>query len=578
MKPDNSKRLRGLGFAFIGLALLLATACTSEPPQDVFIMPQVVSKRMPCSYPGARRTGAGAPSEFYMENQLFLSGDPGDIKTVLEAFPVIDDSEGPIDPIDPLPPFPPGESPDQSGEVQQEPLGKLATPGIEATVPPLLSPTQGSSTTGDQASPAQAIDRPVAFELYPLTDPGISIEDLALEVNRFASAEGLDAAAEPNYLTNLPVGGSGGDGGSGIVGDPIGNVTPVDNGRTKFLSQWVFSGVNSIRLFEDSNPHAWSPGDYTGAGAQIAVFDTTPLREGPNSIDWAAITPFPLCVWQPGLLFGSSGSEVTDGDVGEQDRVGKGEHGLFVSGLAHGVAPDAQIYLIEVLNGQAQGDVYSIVRAMEIFMENQYSPDRPTIFNLSLGLQAVRDEFFFSQVYQKLPSVSLAKTLQIAEQWGILVVAASGNDGLPETQIPAAYPQVLGVASSTSGGDASCFSNPGDLAAPSGNGTVTRNDPCNEETFTACTGDMDHCDLAVISNVTKKPNAPSGHAYWTGTSFSTPMVSGLAALILEAEPGLRPARVRRVLLDCGAIPRSDAVLGRGIINVEKTLTSCLSRP
>jgi len=44
----------------------------------------------------------------------------------------------------------------------------------------------------------------------------------------------------------------------------------------------------------------------------------------------------------------------------------------------------------------------------------------------------------------------------------------------------------------------------------------------------------------------------NGFAYWVGTSFATPMVTGLAALVWEANPEYSPQQVMDLILSCSA--------------------------
>ena len=517
--------------------------------------------------------GAPEPKEIFVDHQILLTGGPqkqgltSDIDKIVQELPELAKQEVPVDRLP-----------------------------IEFSVPGNLS---------------------IEIRLYNLPDP-IPVWDEVAKVNNLAFQNGLRVVAEPNYLTDLPIGGSGNDGGSGIVGDPSGPGGRIGDGQAHFVSQWSFSGSNSIGLFDaGSATHYWIPktpkGDLlTGLNTRVVVFDTTPLSQGDRYIKWAVL-PFHLCVWQPGLRFGVSGAAAASSTP--NNHVSKGEHGLFVSGLAQGLAPWSEYYLIEVLDSEARGDVYTLIRAIALYLEHSSSmPEMNTVFNLSLGIEAERqglgrdaaaaaareallnnlkknflqfkdypnlaefkDYATQPELADHLPVISLKWVLVSAEQNGVVVVAAAGNDRganpNAQEQAPANYSEVVGVAASNSGGKAACFSNPGDLAAPGGDGQVSST--CLEETPNFCDSSAADCPQGVVSLVTLRKDT-SGYAYWMGTSFSTPMVSGLAALVWEAAPTRSSTDVRDVL-ECGVTPvspGSSPILGLGIINVGESLFHC----
>jgi subtilisin family serine protease len=159
--------------------------------------------------------------------------------------------------------------------------------------------------------------------------------------------------------------------------------------------------------------------------------------------------------------------------------------------------------------------------------------------------------------------------IYLAEGLDFVVVAAAGNDSnlttIQPMQLPAVYPVAIGVASSNAGGGRSCFSNLGDVAAPSGDGSW----PACKQVISECGIYPEFCVVGMATT------SPTGFAYWTGTSFATPLVSGLAALILDAadKPGVwLPAAWVAGTIYHGAVP-TGVEAGAGIISLPHALLS-----
>lgn len=138
----------------------------------------------------------------------------------------------------------------------------------------------------------------------------------------------------------------------------------------------------------------------------------------------------------------------------------------------------------------------------------------------------------------------------IAVSRGIVVVNSAGNEGtssLHNTLIaPADGDSVIAVAAVTSSGTRASFSSVG----PSADG---RTKP----------------DVAAMgSSVTVASSSGSNNfTFSSGTSFSCPLTSGVAALVLSANPSLTPMQVRDALRETSSQAASpDYYLGWGILN------------
>ncbi|MFM2120528.1 MAG: hypothetical protein RL722_1996, partial [Pseudomonadota bacterium] len=128
-----------------------------------------------------------------------------------------------------------------------------------------------------------------------------------------------------------------------------------------------------------------------------------------------------------------------------------------------------------------------------------------------------------------------------------VVVVAAGNDSL-DMNLPSNCAGAIGVVGLRHAGTKNGFSSLGNtasIAAPGGNCPSTLAD------FT--TPNRELCQYAMLSTVNRGRLAPGVNGYTSsndgavGTSFSTPLVSATAALMLSANPGLSPAQLNSLI-------------------------------
>jgi thermitase len=161
------------------------------------------------------------------------------------------------------------------------------------------------------------------------------------------------------------------------------------------------------------------------------------------------------------------GWDFIESDAVPQDDFG---HGCSVSGVIAanmndglgiaGVAPNAQIMPLRVLNGSGVGS-YSDVAAAIVYAADNGAK----VINLSLG--------------GSNPSSTLENAVNYAISKGTVVVAAAGNNGTEGALYPAAYPDVIAVGSVDPDLKHSSFSNYGsqiDIWAPGRNILTTKRD------------------------------------------------------------------------------------------------------
>ena len=199
-------------------------------------------------------------------------------------------------------------------------------------------------------------------------------------------------------------------------------------------------------------------------------------------------------------------------------------HGTIVAGLLAAVAPDSMIMPLRVFDDQGNADVFSIVKAIHYAVNNGAD-----VINMSFGLTS--------------QSPAVKKAVDFATSHGVTVVASAGNNDSKVRQYPAAYDDVLGIASTDLQDKKASFSNYGD------------------DVFVTAPG------VNIISAY------PGGYyAMASGTSFSAPLVAGEAAVLRSARWKGTSRAIAKGAVDIDAKnPKYDGKLGSGRIDIMNSL-------
>lgn len=217
-------------------------------------------------------------------------------------------------------------------------------------------------------------------------------------------------------------------------------------------------------------------------------------------------------------------------------------HGTHVAGIiaarqdgkgGAGIAPQAEIVNVKVLNNRGQGTDSNIIQGI-----NYAIAENVDIINLSLGGIGYN------------PAVE--KVIDQAYNSGIAIFTAAGNDGGNNMAYPAALDNVICVAATDNNDQRAAFSNYGpwvDLSAPGVNIWST--------------------------GINSKKN--DGYAVLSGTSQATPVAAGEAAVILSAEEmkskipaeknGARVDALKKIMQE-NAVPVG-AGMGSGVTKLTK---------
>ena len=139
---------------------------------------------------------------------------------------------------------------------------------------------------------------------------------------------------------------------------------------------------------------------------------------------------------------------------------------------------------------------------------------------------------------------------------GIVPVFAAGNNGVGGMGSPASYPEAIAVGAVDENDTVAAFSSRGPSPIDGG------------------------VKPDVVAPGVLVPVAAPGGGYYldNGTSFSTPLVAGVAALLLEANPGLTPLEIAAALRSTAdpvssAAPLPNNAAGWGRVNALTAVTS-----
>jgi subtilisin family serine protease len=159
-----------------------------------------------------------------------------------------------------------------------------------------------------------------------------------------------------------------------------------------------------------------------------------------------------------------------------------------------------------------------------------------------------------------------------------VIVAAAGNSNQSTAQIPASKPYIIGVAATTFERQDACFSNFGDVGAPGGNGDDKTGNPCTPLSNLQCATTDVACHERqqqnnLISLVRIRNTDETGFAYWAGTSFAAPLVSGMVARMLGSMSATQIVNGLATPISAGGLtcPITGTVkLGAGLVTLENS--------
>ena len=208
-------------------------------------------------------------------------------------------------------------------------------------------------------------------------------------------------------------------------------------------------------------------------------------------------------------------------------------HGTHVAGLiagkSVGIAPEAKLINGVMIPG-------GIGKTSDFILAMEWAGSQPEVqvVNMSAGLPGF------------LPEMTTAVSGLLAV--GVLPVVAIGNEGRNRTRSPGNYVEVMSVGASTRDKQVASFS---------GGGTVSADGHQYEVP-----------DLVAPGKEIYSCKMGGGYEALSGTSMATPIVAGVAALLLERHPHITVTDLyEELLMSCESLGQPKDRQGDGLIQV-----------
>ncbi|MEW6734212.1 MAG: S8 family serine peptidase, partial [Acidobacteriota bacterium] len=223
--------------------------------------------------------------------------------------------------------------------------------------------------------------------------------------------------------------------------------------------------------------------------------------------------------------------------------------GTQSAGAYAGVAPGAT--LIGVSSGEAIFVLWAI-EGLDYVLTHQY------VYNIKV----VSNSWGTSGPFDPEDPVNIAS--KILHDRGITVVFAAGNAGPGSNTINpySVAPWVISVAAGDKQSKLADFSSRG-----------IRDDALYHPTITAPGVNITSCKTSLLGAISTCENLPPAqvpyYACMSGTSMATPHVSGVVALLLEANPNLTPDQIKSILRATATrmVGYEEYQVGAGFVNV-----------
>ena len=294
---------------------------------------------------------------------------------------------------------------------------------------------------------------------------------------------------------------------------------------------------------------------FTGTGINVAVLDSGIDTDHPDLSDdlvaercWCEGSASPLVGCCP------AGGDTQSGAGSAEDDDG---HGTAVSGIitssgsvsSLGVAPDAGIVALKVLDANGTGNFADIAAALDWLLTN-YVALGVSVVNISIGDGGEHS----NPASTPCSGFLTANAIEDLVAAGLTVFVASGNDAFTDG---ISYPACVADAISVGGVYDASFSMVSWCGATCDDILCT-DAPVVADDFVCHTNSDEILDLLAPDFRTFTSEVGGTAANFGGTSAASPYAAALAALLIERDPALTPAGLRTLMTSNGPLVNNSA--------------------
>ena len=339
-----------------------------------------------------------------------------------------------------------------------------------------------------------------------------------------------------------------------IESDEFRNMLPENEKAVKVTKQYRELAWHVAQVHANN---VWDLG-YDGTGVIVAVIDTGVNYDHVDLADH---------MWNGGSSYPHHGYDFVNNDNDPMDDVDHGSHcagivaGDGTSGTYTGIAPNATIMALKVLGSDGSGTSTAIQNAMQFAMNNGAD-----VVSMSLGGSGQSGNKTYRQIFVNMMNA------------GMVASVAAGNDGEyyssshldpnyntyyavpknigspgncpppwhnPDQTLTGGHSAVVTVGASNRNDYKSTFSSFGPVTW---SGVSGYNDYRYQANNSTNIGLIKPDIIAPGTDITSSSNTDNtGFNLMPGTSMATPCVSGMMALMLQANPNLTPAQIDEIL-------------------------------